>query len=131
MSHELRTPLNAILGFSEIMVSEMFGALGADNYQEYGDDIHTAGKHLLELINDILDMSKIEAGRMKLDMEQLDLSKLLAELVRVVSGRAEDKHLTLDADIESTISVMADRRAVKQIFVNLLSNAGIIYYCSM
>src|SRR5689334_19826114 len=68
-------------------------------------------------------MSKIEAGRMKLDMEQLDLSKILAESMRVVSGRAEDKHLTLDADIDSTISVMADRRAVKQIIVNLLSNA--------
>src|SRR3954449_8389606 len=123
MSHELRTPLNAIIGFSEIMGSGMFGGLGSDKYQEYCHDILTSGKYLLEVINDILDMSKIEAGRMKLDKEQLDLSKLLAESVRVVSGRAEDKHLTLDADIESTISVMADRRAVKQIFVNLLSNA--------
>ncbi|KRQ99483.1 PAS domain-containing sensor histidine kinase [Bradyrhizobium valentinum] len=123
MSHELRTPLNAIIGFSEIMGSGMFGVLGSDKYQEYCHDILTSGKYLLEVINDILDMSKIEAGRMKLDMEQLDLSKILAESLRVVSGRAEDKHLTLDADIESTISVMADRRAVKQIFVNLLSNA--------
>ena len=123
MSHELRTPLNAIIGFSEIMGSGMFGVLGSDKYQEYCHDILTSGKYLLEVINDILDMSKIEAGRMKLDMEQLDLSKLLAESLRVVSGRAEDKHLTLDADIESTISVTADRRAVKQIFVNLLSNA--------
>ena len=123
MSHELRTPLNAIIGFSEIMGSGMFGVLGSDKYQEYCHDILTSGKYLLEVINDILDMSKIEAGRMKLDMEQLDLSKILAESVRVVSGRAEDKHLTLDADIESTISVTADRRAVKQIFVNLLSNA--------
>src|SRR3954453_9438117 len=123
MSHELRTPLNAIIGFSEIMGSGMFGALGSDKYQEYCHDILTSGKYLLEVINNILDMSKIEAGRMKLDMEELDLSKLLAESLRVVSGRAEDKHLTLDADIESTISVMADRRAVKQIFVNLLSNA--------
>ena len=123
MSHELRTPLNAIIGFSEIMGSGMFGVLGSDKYQEYCHDILTAGKYLLEVINDILDMSKIEAGRMKLDMEPLDLSKTLAESLRVVSGRAEDKHLTLDADIESTISVVADRRAVKQIFVNLLSNA--------
>src|SRR6187200_419105 len=123
MSHELRTPLNAIIGFSEIMGSGMFGVLGSDKYQEYCHDILTSGKYLLEVINDILDMSKIEAGRMKLDMEQLDLSKLLAESLRVVSGRAEDKHLTLDADIGSTISVLADRRAVKQIFVNLLSNA--------
>lgn len=123
MSHELRTPLNAIIGFSEIMGSGMFGVLGSDKYQEYCHDILTSGKYLLEVINDILDMSKIEAGRMKLDMEQLDLSKIVAESVRVVSGRAEDKHLTLDADLENTIALVADRRAVKQIFVNLLSNA--------
>jgi two-component system cell cycle sensor histidine kinase PleC len=123
MSHELRTPLNAIIGFSEIMGSGMFGVLGSDKYQEYCHDILTSGKYLLEVINDILDMSKIEAGRMKLDMEQLDLSKIVAESLRVVSGRAEDKHLTLDAEVESTISLVADRRAVKQIFVNLLSNA--------
>ena len=123
MSHELRTPLNAIIGFSEIMGSGMFGVLGSDKYQEYCHDILTSGKYLLEVINDILDMSKIEAGRMKLDMEPLDLSKILAESLRVVSGRAEDKNITLDADIESTASVVADRRAVKQIIVNLLSNA--------
>src|SRR5438045_7066309 len=123
MSHELRTPLNAIIGFSEIMGSGLFGMLGSDKYQEYCHDILTSGKYLLEVINDILDMSKIEAGRMKLDMEPLDLSKILAESLRVVSGRAEDKNLALDADIESTISVTADRRAVKQIIVNLLSHA--------
>jgi two-component system cell cycle sensor histidine kinase PleC len=123
MSHELRTPLNAIIGFSEIMESGMFGRLGSEKYQEYCHDILTSGHYLLEVINDILDMSKIEAGRMKLDMEPLDLSKTLAESLRVVSGRAEDKSLVLDADIESTISVVADRRAIKQIIVNLLSNA--------
>src|SRR5665213_2311613 len=123
MSHELRTPLNAIIGFSEIMESGMFGTLGPEKYQEYCHDILTSGHYLLEVINDILDMSKIEAGRMKLDMESLDLSKTLAESLRVVSGRADDKHLVLDADIDSTISVVADRRAVKQIIVNLLSNA--------
>jgi two-component system, cell cycle sensor histidine kinase PleC len=123
MSHELRTPLNAIIGFSEIMESGMFGTLGSEKYQEYCHDILTSGHYLLEVINDILDMSKIEAGRMKLDMEQLELSKTLAESLRVVSGRAEDKNLVLDADIEGSISVVADRRAVKQILVNLLSNA--------
>jgi len=123
MSHELRTPLNAIIGFSEIMGSGLFGTLGSDKYQEYCHDILTSGKYLLDVINDILDMSKIEAGRMRLDLEPLDLSKTLAESLRVVSGRAEDKHLTLDANIASTISVIADRRAVKQIIVNLLSNA--------
>ncbi|MDP3074108.1 PAS domain-containing sensor histidine kinase [Bradyrhizobium sp.] len=123
MSHELRTPLNAIIGFSEIMGSGMFGTLGSEKYQEYCHDILTSGHYLLEVINDILDMSKIEAGRMKLDMEQLDLSKTLAESLRVVSGRADDKHLSLNADIDGAISVVADRRAVKQIIVNLLSNA--------
>jgi two-component system cell cycle sensor histidine kinase PleC len=123
MSHELRTPLNAIIGFSEIMESGMFGTLGSEKYQEYCHDILTSGHYLLEVINDILDMSKIEAGRMKLDMEQLDLSKTLAESLRVVSGRAQDKNLILNADIEGDIPVVADRRAIKQIIVNLLSNA--------
>jgi len=123
MSHELRTPLNAIIGFSEIMESGMFGALGSEKYQEYCHDILNSGHYLLEVINDILDMSKIEAGRMKLDMEPLDLSRTLAESLRVVSGRAQDKSLVVDADIEQTIPVVADRRATKQIMVNLLSNA--------
>jgi len=123
MSHELRTPLNAIIGFSEIMGSGMFGTLGSEKYQEYCHDILTSGHYLLEVINDILDMSKIEAGRMKLDMEQLDLSRTLAESLRVVSGRADDKKLILDAEIEGSIPLVADRRAIKQIIVNLLSNA--------
>jgi two-component system, cell cycle sensor histidine kinase PleC len=123
MSHELRTPLNAIIGFSEIMGSGMFGTLGSEKYQEYCHDILTSGHYLLEVINDILDMSKIEAGRMKLDLEPLDLSKTLAESLRVISGRADDKKLVLDADIEGAISVVADRRAIKQVIVNLLSNA--------
>ena len=123
MSHELRTPLNAIIGFSEIMESGMFGALGSEKYREYCHDILTSGHYLLEVINDILDMSKIEAGRMKLDMEELDLSKTLAESLRVVSGRADDKNLDLDAEIDGPISIVADRRATKQIIVNLLSNA--------
>ena len=123
MSHELRTPLNAIIGFSEIMGSGMFGTLGSEKYQEYCHDILTSGHYLLEVINDILDMSKIEAGRMQLDMEPLDLSTTLQESMRVVSGRAEHKNLVLDADIEGTLAVVADRRAIKQIMVNLLSNA--------
>jgi two-component system, cell cycle sensor histidine kinase PleC len=123
MSHELRTPLNAIIGFSEIMGSGMFGTLGSEKYQEYCHDILTSGRYLLEVINDILDMSKIEAGRMQLDMEPLDLSKTLQESMRVVSGRAEHKNLVLDADIDGTLAMVADRRAIKQIMVNLLSNA--------
>jgi two-component system, cell cycle sensor histidine kinase PleC len=123
MSHELRTPLNAIIGFSEIMENGMFGRLGSEKYQEYCHDILTSGHYLLEVINDILDMSKIEAGRMKLDMESLDLSMTLAESLRVVSGRADNKRLVLDADIEGAVPVVADRRAIKQIIINLLSNA--------
>ena len=123
MSHELRTPLNAIIGFSEIMGSGMFGTLGSDKYSEYCHDILTSGHYLLEVINDILDMSRIEAGRMKLDMEPLDLAQTLAESLRVVSGRANDKNLILDADVEGIIPVVADRRAVKQVVINLLSNA--------
>jgi two-component system cell cycle sensor histidine kinase PleC len=123
MSHELRTPLNAIIGFSEIMGSGLFGALGSEKYQEYCHDILTSGRYLLEVINDILDMSKIEAGRMQLDLEAVDVAKTLAESIRVVAGRAEDKSLTLEADIEEAILLVADRRAIKQIAVNLLSNA--------
>jgi two-component system cell cycle sensor histidine kinase PleC len=123
MSHELRTPLNAIIGFSEIMGSGLFGALGSEKYQEYCHDILTSGRYLLEVINDILDMSKIEAGRMQLDLESVDVAKTLAESMRVVSGRAEDKNLALEADIEGAIPLVADRRALKQIVVNLLSNA--------
>ncbi len=123
MSHELRTPLNAIIGFSEIMGSGMFGALGSEKYQEYCHDILTSGYYLLDVINDILDMSKIEAGRMKLDRETFDLAQTLSESLRVVSGRADNKNLTLRADIQGNIPISADRRAIKQILVNLLSNA--------
>ncbi len=111
MSHELRTPLNAIIGFSEIMGSGLFGELGSEKYQEYCHDILTSGRYLLEVINDILDMSKIEAGRMQLDLESVDVAKTLTESMRVVAGRAEDKNLTLEADIEGAIPLVADRRA--------------------
>jgi two-component system cell cycle sensor histidine kinase PleC len=123
MSHELRTPLNAIIGFSEIMESGMFGALGADKYHEYCRDIRQSGQFLLEVINDILDMSKIEAGRIKLDFEDIELDGLLAEAMRVVSGRAESKQLELSAHIAPSLFFKADRRALKQIALNLLSNA--------
>ncbi len=123
MSHELRTPLNAIIGFSEIMESEMFGPLGAGKYREYCGDIRGSGQFLLDVINDILDMSKIEAGRLRLDFEDLDLDALLADSMRVVSARAQNKQLQVDARISPDLHLRADRRAVKQIFLNLLSNA--------
>lgn len=123
MSHELRTPLNAIIGFSEIMESGMFGPLGAEKYNEYCSDIRGSGQYLLEVINDILDMSKIEAGRIRLDFEDLDLDSLLAESMRVVSARAQEKQLKVVARIAPDLRLRADRRAIKQIALNLLSNA--------
>jgi two-component system cell cycle sensor histidine kinase PleC len=123
MSHELRTPLNAIIGFSEIMESAMFGPLGADKYHEYCRDIRQSGQYLLDVINDILDMSKIEAGRIRLDAEEIELDGLLAESMRIVSQRAEDKGLTLTAKIAPEIRFQGDRRSMKQITLNLLSNA--------
>ena len=123
MSHELRTPLNAIIGFSEIMESGMFGPLGSDKYREYCCDIHQSGQYLLEVINDILDMSKIEAGRIRLDLEQIELEPFLNDAMRVVSGRANDKRLKLIARIGRGIRLSADHRLLKQIVLNLLSNA--------
>jgi two-component system cell cycle sensor histidine kinase PleC len=123
MSHELRTPLNAIIGFSEIMESGMFGPLGAEKYQEYCSDIRDSGQYLLDVINDILDMSKIEAGRIRLDFEDLDLDTLLNESMRVVSSKAQEKQLALTAKIAPGLTLRADRRALKQIVLNLLSNA--------
>jgi two-component system cell cycle sensor histidine kinase PleC len=123
MSHELRTPLNAIIGFSEIMESNMFGPLGAEKYHEYCTDIRSSGQYLLDVINDILDMSKIEAGRIRLDFEDLALDSLLNEAMRVVSARAQDKQLKLISRISPDLHLRADRRALKQIVLNLLSNA--------
>jgi two-component system cell cycle sensor histidine kinase PleC len=123
MSHELRTPLNAIIGFSEIMESGMFGPIGSDKYREYCHDIHQSGQYLLDVINDILDMSKIEAGRIRLDQTEIRVGRFLKDAMRVVSARADDKRLTLTADIQRDIRVTADPRLLKQVALNLLSNA--------
>ncbi|MGC1777305.1 MAG: ATP-binding protein, partial [Xanthobacteraceae bacterium] len=123
MSHELRTPLNAIIGFSEIMESGMFGPLGAEKYTEYSTDIRESGEYLLDVINDILDMSKIEAGGIRLAPEAVALEPVLADCLRVVSTRAGEKNLTLDSEVDPEIQLDADRRALKQITLNLLSNA--------
>ncbi len=123
MSHELRTPLNAIIGFSEIMESNMFGPVGSEKYHEYCGDIRNSGQYLLEVINDILDMSKIEAGRIRLDYEDLPLDSLLNDAMRVVSARAEEKQLKVTSRISPDLQLRADRRALKQVVLNLLSNA--------
>lgn len=123
MSHELRTPLNAIIGFSEILHTGMFGPLGSNKYAEYASDINSSGKHLLGVINDILDMSKIEAGRLHLQSETIDIAPLIEETLRLIAVQAESKSLQLDSRISAGLTVHGDRRAVKQILLNLLSNA--------
>ncbi len=122
MSHELRTPLNAIIGFSEMMSREMFGSLGP-RYQEYSRLIHESGSHLLELINSVLDMSKIEAGKFELSEELFDLEETAQSAVRFLRIPAERAHVALALGVAPGARlVFADRRAVKQILVNLLSN---------
>jgi two-component system cell cycle sensor histidine kinase PleC len=123
MSHELRTPLNAIIGFSEMMEARLFGPLGASKYEEYCRDIKRSGQFLLEVINDVLDMAKIEAGRIKLNLEEFEAGEIVAEAVRVVSGRAAGKRLDMVTDVPPRIKLRADKRAIKQIAINLLSNA--------
>jgi two-component system cell cycle sensor histidine kinase PleC len=123
MSHELRTPLNAINGFSEIMLREMFGPIGDERYVGYMNDIHASGEHLLALINDILDMSKIEAGKMELSPEEVRPADIVEQCLRIVRGRAEEKRLILRADVDDLPEIEADPRALKQVVINLLSNA--------
>lgn len=123
MSHELRTPLNAIIGFSELMSSRLFGPLGSDKYEEYIRDIHGSGAYLLGVINDILDMSKIEAGQFSIDREGIELNPLIDEAIRVVALQAAKKQINVETKISNTMELFADRRAVKQIMLNLLSNA--------
>jgi cell cycle sensor histidine kinase DivJ len=126
MSHELRTPLNAIIGFSEMMNREMFGPIGP-RYQEYSRMIHESGAHLLELINSVLDMSKIEAGKFELSEELFDLEETAQSAVRFLKIPAERAGVALKLSIAPNARlIFADRRAVKQILVNLLSN-GVKY----
>ena len=123
MSHELRTPLNAINGFSDIMKKEMFGPLGDPRYKGYVNDILFSGQHLLSLINDILDMSKIEAGKMTLNAEVMYLHEMVAQVVRIIRGRADDANLKLNVDVAEVREIEADPRSVKQVLLNLLTNA--------
>jgi len=123
MSHELRTPLNAINGFSEIMAGEMYGPLGDPRYRDYARDILNSGQHLLALINDILDMSKIEAGKLNMRFEPICLADLAEEALRLVGNRADAAGLNLVLDFGDLPEVEADYRAVKQVLLNLLSNA--------
>jgi cell cycle sensor histidine kinase DivJ len=123
MSHELRTPLNAIIGFSEVMTHQMFGPVGSPRYLEYAKLINESGGHLLELINGILDMSKIEAGKFALSEEMFDLEEVVIQALRFVKLQADRKGVALKMGVsEGAHHIFADKRAVKQMLVNLVTN---------
>jgi signal transduction histidine kinase len=123
MSHELRTPLNAVIGFSEVLLERMFGELN-EKQDEYLQDILTSGRHLLSLINDILDLSKIEAGRMELELTEFDLPQAVDNALTLVRERASDHGIDLQSRLADDVGeLVADERKVKQVLVNLLSNA--------
>ncbi len=124
MSHELRTPLNAILGFSEVMKGELFGSHIVASYKEYSNDIHSSGQHLLMLINEILDLSRIEAGRFELKEEAVALSNIVEDCRHLLALRAKKRNILLDEAVEPSLPrIWADERAVRQVALNLLSNA--------
>ncbi|MFD2207429.1 ATP-binding protein [Kiloniella antarctica] len=123
MSHELRTPLNAILGYSDIMIQELFGPVQNDKYQEYITDIHTSGQHLLDIINDILYLSKIEAGTYVPDETTTELSSIIKDTNRIINGAAIEKGIAFIIEEIPNISLRCDPRAIKQVVINLLSNA--------
>jgi signal transduction histidine kinase len=123
MSHELRTPLNAVIGFSETMVMEMFGPIGA-RYRDYAKDIHNSGAHLLSLINDVLDLSRLDAGQTELHEEDFDIGLLITESMRMVTGQAAKGGISLSSDVAPGLPlVRADKRRIKQVLINLMSNA--------
>jgi two-component system cell cycle sensor histidine kinase PleC len=124
MSHELRTPLNAILGFSEVMKGELFGAHNVPAYKEYSNDIHSSGEHLLMLINEILDLSRVEAGRYELREESIALVNIVEDCRHLLSLRAKKRNITITEAFEPQLPrIWADERAIRQVVLNLLSNA--------
>ena len=124
MSHELRTPLNAVLGFSEVIKTETFGPVGSVQYRDYANDIHASGQHLLALINDILDLSKIESGKDELQNETLEVCEIISSVLKLVEHRAEQGNIKLELELPGhPPALRADERKLKQILVNLLSNA--------
>lgn len=124
MSHELRTPLNAVIGFSEMIERQLLGPIGTEKYLEYIAGIRESGEHLLDLISDILDMSKIEAGKYELSIEQFNIAKVMRMAAHMMEGRALDADIKINIDISNEeLNITADRRAVMQMILNLLSNA--------
>jgi signal transduction histidine kinase len=124
VSHEIRTPLNAIIGFSEVMMEERFGAVGNERYREYLKDIHASGGHLLSLINDLLDLSKIEAGKLELTFANVSLNDLTQQCVAIMQPQANRERVIIRTSLPPTLpQVVADARSVRQIVLNLLSNS--------
>jgi len=124
MSHELRTPLNAIIGFSELLKGELFGPIGDARYKGYVNDVHRSGKHLLSLVNDVLDFSKIDAGHLTLQDDQIDIREALATSLRMVEGQATGNGVAIEQEIAHDLPILrADERRIRQILLNLLSNA--------
>ena len=123
MSHELRTPLNAIIGYSELMALEMFGPLGSDRYREYAGYIQNSGGHLLSIVNDMIDISRIEAGELSLEREPVDLPDLLRDCTNLFDRRASEGRILLRRDRIDPVTINVDRRAMRQVMFNLLSNA--------
>ena len=124
ISHEIRTPLNAIIGFSEVMMKEQFGAIGNERYREYMKDIHASGEHLVSLINDLLDLSKIEAGKLDLVFASVNLNALVQQCVALMQPQANQQRIIIRSSLSPTLPpVVADARSVRQIVLNLLSNS--------
>ena len=123
MSHELRTPLNAIIGFSEVMEQQIFGPIGSEKYNDYAKDIHRSGQYLLDVISDILDMSKIEAGRIDLEIKPINLTAVIDDVLRIIAPRAAEGQVSLVRRLPKSLTAQADQRAIKQVLINLLANA--------
>jgi signal transduction histidine kinase len=124
VSHEIRTPLNAIIGFSEIMMQERFGPVGNERYRDYLKDIHASGEHLISLINDLLDLSKIEAGKLELSFGNINLNDLTEQCVAIMQPQANREHIIIRTSLPQALpQIVADARSVRQIILNLLSNS--------
>lgn len=124
ISHELRTPLNAIIGFSEVMQTEKFGAIANERYRGYVNDIHASGEHLLSLINDLLDLSKVEAGKLELNFTSVDLSNIIQQCIGIIQEQATRERIIIRTSVSEQLpNVVADQRSMRQILLNLLSNA--------
>lgn len=124
MSHELRTPLNAIIGFSELIIKETFGPIGQDKYQEYMGDIHISAEHLLGIINEVLDMSKIESGHLELDENKVNITELIDSVVRMMASRVFASNISIKTDIQKDLPYLwADHRLLRQVLINIITNA--------